>query len=321
MTESLILYIEKSKKKFSKFLFVKNMSIPKFDETLIPILEILADGLPTRRADLGLKLLEVKKFSLTPEEEKVETASGVNLYSNRVAWGSAYLKQGKFVMSPERGNIQITEKGKALLQSGKGLTLSELRHDPDFVAHQKKISIERDSDKALESGSVTPQDMIDLGFQSITETVKQELHEKLFAVNPYFFEKIVLQLFQKMGYGDFLETPKSGDGGIDGIINQDQLGVEKIYIQAKRYGEGNKVREPLIRNFIGAMAGDTNKGIFVTTSEFDESAIKKAREAMHKIILIDGKKLVDLMIRYNVGIQIKTTYDIKQVDEDFFDEN
>ncbi len=297
------------------------MSIPKFDETFVPILEVLADSQPARRADLGLKLLETKRFVLSPEEEKMETASGVNLYANRVGWGSAYLKQGKFIMSPERGSIQITEKGKQLLESGKGLMLSELRRDPDFLAHQKKISIERDSEKALESGSVTPQDMIDLGFQSITEAVKQELHEKLVTVNPYFFEKIVLQLFQKMGYGDFLETPKSGDGGIDGIINQDQLGVEKIYIQAKRYADGNKVREPLIRNFIGAMAGDTNKGIFVTTSEFDDGAIKKAREAMHKIILIDGEKLVDLMVRYNVGVQIKTTYEVKQVDEDFFEEN
>ena len=168
---------------------------------------------------------------------------------------------------------------------------------------------------------MTPQDMIDVGFECIKNTVKDELHEKLLAVNPYFFEKIVLQLFQKMGYGDFLETPKSGDGGIDGVINQDQLGVERIYIQAKRYADGNKIRETHIRNFIGAMSNDTNKGIFVTTSEFDESAMKKAREAMHKIILIDGEKLVDLMVRYNIGVQIKTTYEIKQVDEDFFDEN
>lgn len=297
------------------------MAIPKFDETLMPILEVLSDGVVINGSDLASKLLQAGKFVLTPEEEKIETASGVNLFGNRVGWGRAYLKQGKFIELPERGRMRITEKGLAYLKSGKKLTMSELRHDPDFMAHQKKVSIARDSDKALESGSVTPQDMIDIGFKSIEEAVKQELHEKLVVVNPYFFEKIVLQLFQKMGYGDFLETPKSGDGGIDGIINQDQLGVEKIYIQAKRYGEGNKVRETHIRNFIGAMSGDTNKGIFVTTSEFDESAIKKARDAMHKIILIDGEKLVDLMIRYDVGVQIKTTYEIKQVDEDFFEEN
>lgn len=120
-----------------------------------------------------------------------------------------------------------------------------------------------------------------------------------------------------MGYGEFIETSKSGDGGIDGIINEDKLGLDKIYIQAKRFNEG-KVREKDIRNFIGAMSGDTNKGVFVTTSTFDDGAIKKAKDAHHKIILINGSKLVDLMYEYNVGIQVQTTYEIKQLDEDFF---
>lgn len=122
-----------------------------------------------------------------------------------------------------------------------------------------------------------------------------------------------------MGYGDFIETAKSGDGGIDGIINEDKLGLEKIYIQAKRFNEG-KVREKDIRNFIGAMSGDTNKGVFVTTSEFDEKALYKAQSAHHKIICIDGAKLVTLMHEFNVGIQVKNTFEIKQIDEDFFDE-
>ena len=121
-----------------------------------------------------------------------------------------------------------------------------------------------------------------------------------------------------MGYGDFIETAKTGDGGIDGIINEDKLGLDKIYIQAKRYGE-NKVREKDIRNFIGAMSGDTQKGVFVTTSNFDSGAIKKASDAHHTIILIDGIKLVDLMHQYNVGIQIKTVYEVKELDNDFFD--
>ena len=121
-----------------------------------------------------------------------------------------------------------------------------------------------------------------------------------------------------MGYGDFIETAKTGDGGIDGIINEDKLGLDKIYIQAKRYGE-NKVREKDIRNFIGAMSGDTQKGVFVTTSNFDKGAIKKASDAHHKIILIDGIKLVDLMHQYNVGVQIKTVYEVKELDNDFFD--
>jgi len=123
-----------------------------------------------------------------------------------------------------------------------------------------------------------------------------------------------------MGYGDFIETSKSKDGGIDGVINEDKLGLEKIYIQAKRYNE-NKVREKDIRNFIGAMSGDTNKGVFVTTSAFDDSAVKKAHDAHHSIILIDGHKLVDLMHRYGVGVQVRNVYEVKEVDEDFFEGN
>jgi restriction system protein len=121
-----------------------------------------------------------------------------------------------------------------------------------------------------------------------------------------------------MGYGNYIETSKSHDGGIDGIINEDKLGLEKIYIQAKRYSE-NKIREKDIRNFIGAMSGDTRKGVFVTTSLFDDLAIKKAKEAHHTIILIDGSKLVELLYQYNVGVQIFETYEIKKIDEDFFD--
>lgn len=139
-------------------------------------------------------------------------------------------------------------------------------------------------------------------------------------IDPYYFEKVILILLKKMGYGDFVETSKSVDGGIDGIINEDNLGLEKIYIQAKRYNE-NKVREKEIRNFIGAMSGDTSKGVFVTTSNFDDSAVKKAHEAHHTIILIDGNKLVDLMHQYGVGVQVRNVYEVKEVDEDFFEEN
>ena len=121
-----------------------------------------------------------------------------------------------------------------------------------------------------------------------------------------------------MGYGDFIETSKSKDGGIDGVINEDKLGLEKIYIQAKRYNE-NRIREKDIRNFIGAMSGDTNKGVFVTTSAFDDAAVKKAHDAHHSIILIDGNKLVDFMHQYGVGVQVRNVYEVKEVDEDFFE--
>lgn len=165
-----------------------------------------------------------------------------------------------------------------------------------------------------------PSCLIDTGFSAIEAQVKSDLLDKLKNTDPFYFEKVVLTLLGRMGYGESVETPKTGDRGIDGIINQDNLGLEKIYIQAKRYSE-NKVREKDIRDFIGAMSGNTTKGVFVTTSEFDRQAIKKAYDAPHTIILIDGRKLVELLYQYGVGVQVQNTYEVKAVDENFFEMN
>ncbi len=188
-----------------------------------------------------------------------------------------------------------------------------------FDFYKKENSINEGKNVSENISTSSPQDLIDEGFEKIENDVKEELLNKLKSIDPYFFEKVVLKLLKRMGYGEFIETSKSNDGGIDGIINEDKLGLDKIYIQAKRFSEG-KVREKDIRNFIGAMSGDTNKGVFVTTSKFDEKALDKARSAHHKIICIDGNKLITLMHEFNVGIQIKTIYEIKQIDEDFFNE-
>lgn len=215
--------------------------------------------------------------------------------------------------------VQITEKGKNRLKIGK-LTLEDLQNDIDFISHRESQKNKKENEiiEVSVEGS-TPQDLIDSGFSKIETQVKTELLERLKEIDPYYFEKVILILLKKMGYGDFIETSKSRDGGIDGIINEDKLGLETIYTQAKRYNE-NKIREKDIRNFIGAMSGDTSKGVFITTSTFDESAIKKAREARHSIILIDGEKLANLMLQYNVGVQIKTVYEVKELDNDFFEE-
>ncbi len=201
--------------------------------------------------------------------------------------------------------------------------MSDLKQDIDYIAHGKITKERKEGGNQTQSDDISvesssPQDLIDSGFSAIKYQIKSELLEKLKTIDPYYFEKVILILLEKMGYGDFIETSKSGDGGIDGIINEDKLGLEKIYIQAKRYNE-NKVREKDIRNFIGAMSGDTNKGVFVTTSTFDEGAVKKAHEAHHSIILIDGSKLVDLMHTYGVGVQVRNTYEVKEIDEDFFE--
>nr|WP_282054711.1 restriction endonuclease [Maribacter luteus] len=235
-------------------------------------------------------------------------------------WGKSYLKMAKFLSYPKRGFVQITDKGKQILERG-NLTLSELQSDPDFINHRVSVQTKKENEVILETVDVensSPQDLIDSGFTTIEAEVKTELLGKLKEIDPYYLEKVILILLKKMGYGDFIETSKSNDGGIDGIINEDKLGLEKIYTQAKRYNE-NKVREKDIRNFIGAMSGDTSKGVFITTSSFDDAVIRKSREAHHSIILNDGAKLVDLMHDYNVGVQVKTTYEVKELDNDFFE--
>lgn len=292
------------------------MDIPKFNETFIPILEILKTGKVYKSREL-IEEVKTKFFAgLTEEQLKQETKSGELLIDNRIAWGKSYLKKGGYVFFPERGSVQATEKGK---NHSSDLSVRDLENESSLFDFYKQEKATNKVEKIVKAEISSPQDLIDEGFNRIENEVKNELLHKLKNLDPYFFEKVVLRLLKKMGYGEFIETSKSGDGGIDGIINEDKLGLDKIYIQAKRFNEG-KVREKDIRNFIGAMSGDTNKGVFVTTSDFDEKALEKARSAHHKIICIDGQKLVTLMHEYNVGIQVKTIYEIKQIDEDFFDE-
>jgi len=298
------------------------MELPKYHETFLPILETLNSAEQLKSRELVV-IVRDKYYSHLPEELlKQKTSSGANVLLDRILWGKSYLKMAKFVSYPKRGFVQITEKGKQVLKKG-SLSLHDLQNDQDFINHRESVKTEKENNIEIDRVKVehaSPQDLIDSGFSSIEKEVKTELLEKLKELDPYYFEKVILILLKRMGYGDFIETSKSGDGGIDGIINEDKLGLEKIYTQAKRYNE-NKVREKDIRNFIGAMSGDTSKGVFITTSTFDDSAIKKAREAHHTIILIDGSKLVDLMHQYNVGVQIKTTYEVKEIDNDFFEED
>ncbi|GGY82892.1 Mrr restriction system protein [Cellvibrio zantedeschiae] len=288
------------------------MDLPKFNETFLPILQVLSNGETITGRELA-QLVEQKFYSHLPEELLSQTTkSGDRLIENRIAWGKSYLKKGGLVHYPQRGHVQITSKGK----EAKPENLSLEHMQSNVISFYEPESSKSTIDENMSTSS--PQDLIDSGIEQIERSIKSELLEKLKAIDPYSFEKIILILLKKMGYGDFIETSKSRDGGIDGIINEDQLGLEKIYIQAKRYSE-NKVRETDIRNFIGAMSGDTRKGIFVTTSNFDENAKKKAREAHHTIILVDGIKLVELMHKFNVGVQVKSFYEVKVLDNDFFD--
>lgn len=292
------------------------MDIPKFNETFNPILKVLDNEKIINHRELINLVIEQFYSDIPSELLQKKTKSGDILINNRIAWGKSYLKKGGFIHYPERGMVQITSKGKTALN--KELNVRDMENETgffDFYNEEKTKPSEVTSDSHS-----SPQDMIDSGFTAMEAQIKSELIERLKTIDPYYFEKVIGKLLKKMGYGDFIETSKSGDGGIDGIINEDKLGLDKIYIQAKRFTE-NKVREKDIRNFIGAMSGDTNKGVFVTTSDFDIAARQKAHDANHSIVLIDGSKLVDLMYQYGIGVQVKDIYEVKEVDEDFFEAN
>lgn len=295
--------------------------IPKFHETLIPILTILSDGLPIHYNELRVRVRNQFYNDLPEELLRMKTKSGDPILLNRIGWGKSFLNQAKMVFIPSRGLVQITDKGLAALAVG-SLTMQDIKKDKDYIAYQKEKEANRvtSENQIQDREDVSPQDLIDSGIDSIERDVKHDLLSRLKTMDPYYFEKIIGILLKKMGYGHFQETSKSRDGGIDGVVNQDVLGLDKIYIQAKRFDE-NQVREKDIRNFIGAMSGDTSKGVFVTTSTYHSDAIKKAKEAHHKIVLIDGNQLTDLMYQFGIGVQIKNTYEIKELDEDFFIED
>ena len=297
------------------------MELPKFHETFLPILETLNKEGTLSSRELIAKV-KLKYYDSLPIELKQEkTRSGKNILIDRIHWGKSYLKLAKYLSYPKRGFVELSPKGKEQLKTG-SMTLDILKSDPDWIAHNNHIASKKNetTNSEVELDNSSPQDLIDSGFSTIESEVKSELLERLKNIDPYYFEKVILILLQKMGYGDFTETSKSNDQGIDGIINEDKLGLEKIYTQAKRYSD-NKIREKDIRNFIGAMSGDTRKGVFITTSSFDQGAINKAKEAHHTIILIDGTQLSELMLQYNVGVQVKTTYEVKELDNDFFEED
>jgi restriction system protein len=261
---------------------------------------------------------------LSPEQLAMRTSKiGKNLLYDRIGWGKSYLRMAGLVSYPKRATVQITDKGRAVLAKGT-YSLEELSGDKDYLAHEQARMRKDASDKdgmETQTKGETPTDLIRNGMGQVEEETKQTLIEMVRSMDAYGFEGLVLKLLKKMGYGSFVGTPKSGDGGVDGIINQDQLGLDKIFMQAKRYAAENVVREPEIRNFVGAMHGRSSKGIFVTTSSFDDKARQKAKDdSQFKIILVDGAMLVDLMYEYSIGVQTSEVFEIKAVDMDFFGE-
>ncbi|MBO7431615.1 MAG: restriction endonuclease [Elusimicrobia bacterium] len=297
------------------------MSIPSFEAFLKPALQIYAKNKnEIRPRDIQDEISKV--FNFTDEEKKEMLPSKTEtVLKNRIQWAVYYLFRAGLVERTNRGYYKITDLGIKESNTDDEINVNYLKKFPSFIEFSNNKSENIKSNDIKKEENQTPDEMI-LNAQTVyLENLQNELLTKLKQVDPIKFEEIVLFLMEKMNYGVGEKTKISHDGGIDGIINEDELGLEKIYLQAKRYSD-NKVNEKEMQNFAGALGcSNVRKGVFITTSYFDDKAKKKALSIQGKVIrLIDGKELTALMIKHNVGVQLKEKVEIKKIDEDFFSE-
>lgn len=289
------------------------MPIPDYETLMKPLLLKLADGQIHSMTDLIQRLAD--DFKLTEEERSARIASGRRtVFENRVWWARTYLKKAGLIQSPERGRVSITKRGKKVLQENPGrIDNAYLMRFPEFKEFKKKAKI---------AGVEPPEEQIDKALEQLRSAVTGELLERLRKLTPSAFERLVLDLLLKMGYGGpQLEaselTGGSGDEGIDGVIRQDPLGLDTIYLQAKRWSQS--VGRPEIQKFVGALAGKkAKKGVFLTTSEFTKDARDYAKGLSEKVVLLDGRDLAQLMYEYGLGVSVVRTLEIKRVDTDYF---
>jgi len=301
--------------------------IPDYQTIMLPLLEFAGDKKEHHIRETIDYLAE--KFGLTAEERKMLLPSGRQpILDNRVGWARTYLVKAGLLYSPKRGYFKITERGLEVLKNPPTKIDNEyLSRFPEFIDFKTKHKTRKEDEIKLlkKYDESTPEDLIALGYQKLHHGLATELLEKIISCPPSFFEKLVVDLLVKMGYGGSREEAgkavgKSGDEGIDGIIKEDKLGLDIVYIQAKRWT--NPIGRPEIQKFVGALHGQrARKGIFITTSTFSQSAIDYVSKIDSKIILIDGEKLADLMIEYNVGVSTISSYEIKKIDLDYFMED
>lgn len=303
------------------------MSIPDFQSLMLPLLVFAKDGETHTLGEARKRLSSI--FSLTPEEVEELLPSGrQRRFDNRVAWAKVYLEQAGLLQSPKRGQFKITAEGKSFLSTNPiQINITALDQFEKFKAFRESSK----SSKAVQTVAVpaaeaaeTPEELLEQSFQSIQEELAGSLLEQVKSCSPSFFENLVVELLLKMGYGrNRVEAGKaigkSGDEGIDGIISEDRLGLEAIYIQAKRWA--GTVGRPEIQKFVGALHGKrARKGVFITTGTFSSDARDYVSHIDPRVVLIDGAQLAEYMIEHNLGVSVKSTYEVKRIDTDFFTE-
>lgn len=298
--------------------------IPKYNEMYKEVLETIKNQKEYTTKEY--REIVANKLNISIEERKKTLESGGNVYNTTLNWTVVYLKKAKLLEATKRGVIKITQRGLDLLATNPEKIDNEtLKKYPEFneFINPKKI---QENEKIEIVEEETPQDIFEKSFNEINRILQEEILEEVIRQTPYFFENLVVKLLQKIGYGTFKNsgkvTKRTNDEGIDGIINQDKLGFDSIYIQAKKWDKDSTVSRPEIQKFVGALAGQgASKGLFITTAKFSDGAIEYSqKQHTAKIVLIDGMELAKLMIEYNIGVSVENIYEIKKIDSDFFDE-
>lgn len=305
--------------------------IPDYQTLMRPFLECASEG-ETHISEIYDQLADT--FHLTEEERETLLPSGkMRLFENRVRWARTYLKQAGLVEATRRGYVTITEDGRRALQSGSAINKDYLKQFPafqDFLSRSRgendqpnDVVENRSSGTEISPISATPDEVLLKAFEQINNSLAADLLERVRNSTPQFFEELIVELLLAMGYGGAEDIGRalgrSGDNGVDGVIDQDPLGVDQIYIQAKRYQEGNNISGGDIRDFFGALnLKRAHKGIFFSTSNFTAQAKDTARQLGSRIVLIDGHQLAKLMLRYNVGCRDEQVLHIKKIDDEYF---
>ncbi len=297
------------------------MPIPGYQSIMLPLLLLLSDSREHSHRNVIEEL--IKTFQLTYEEQKELLPSCRQaVFDNRVGWARTYLKKAGLIDSPKRGIHKISKKGlKVLAAKPKSIDVKFLEQFPEFIEFRatKKATGELE-EQAQESNTQTPEETLEYSYQKIRKALSQDLLNKTISLPPSFFENLVVELLVKMGYGGSIKDAgraigKSNDEGIDGTIKEDKLGLDIVYVQAKRWQPGNIVGRPEIQKFVGALAGQgAKKGIFITTSSFSKDAKEYMPKNETKIVLIDGEELAQLMIDHDLGVSMTAKYEIKHID-------
>ncbi len=304
----------------------QSSAIPPWHAFLGVVLQALSDGEVHTKRDLERRSVAI--VGLSEDQQREQLASGQYRALNRIGWATSALRRAKALESPSRAAFRITKIGLELLSSHpSGVTVGDLERIPAYTEYvpTRGSRLPSPTSAEPEADEQTPQDLIELGLEQILDDLKSRLLERLRGVDPLFFEQVVRQLIVRMGYGsegELKRLPGSGDGGLDGKIDRDELGLGHIYVQAKRYAEENVVGRPAVQAFVGALATrGASVGVFFTTSRFSDEARDAAERVPQEIALVDGLRLTELMIKYRVGVQVSRQIDIVRIDEDFFGED